>query len=68
MNTTGELVRRALGKTADSHYMPYAYRFSVYEKGMLSDRASLEKNWQPWLDGTVPFEEARRTLVRDAAR
>jgi hypothetical protein len=66
--TTGELVRRALGKTADSHYMPYAYRFSVYEKGMLPDRASLEKNWQPWLDGTAPFEEALRNLVRDAAR
>jgi hypothetical protein len=66
--TTGELVRRALGKTGDSHYMPYAYRFSVYENGMLPDRRSLEKNWQPWLDGHVPFEEALHNLVRDVAR
>jgi hypothetical protein len=66
--TTGELVRRALGKTGNSHYLPYAYRFSVYEKGMLPDRASLEKNWQPWLDGRVPFEEALRNLVRDVGR
>jgi hypothetical protein len=66
--TTGELVRRALGKTGDSHYLPYAYRFSVYEKGMLPDRGSLEKNWQPWLDGKVSFEQALRNLVRDVAR
>jgi hypothetical protein len=66
--TTGELVRRALGKTGDSHYLPYAYRFNVYEKGMLPDRGSLEKNWQPWLDARVPFEEALRDLVRDVGR
>lgn len=59
---------RALGKTGDSHYLPYAYRFSVYEKGMLPDRGSLEKNWQPWLDARVPFEEALRNLVRDVGR
>jgi hypothetical protein len=66
--TTGELVRRALAKTGDTHYLPYAYRFGVYEKGMLPDRAGLEKDWQPWLDGRVPFEEALRNLVRDAGR
>jgi len=66
--TTGELVRRELGKAGDAHYMPYAYRYSVYEKGMLPERGSLEKNWQAWLDGHVPFEEALRNLVRDVAR
>jgi hypothetical protein len=66
--TTGELVRRALGRGDDAHYMPYAYRFNVYEKGMLPDRAALERDWQPWLDGKVPFEEALRNLVRDVAR
>ena len=66
--TTGELVRQALGKAGDSHYMPYAYRFDVYSKGMEKDRAALEQDWQPWLDGKVPFEEALRNLVRDATR
>jgi hypothetical protein len=64
--TTGELVRQALGKVGDSHYMPYAYRFDVYAKGMAADRPALERDWQPWLDGKVPFEEALRGLVRDA--
>jgi hypothetical protein len=66
--TTGELVRRELGRVGDAHYMPYAYRFNVYEKGMLPDRAALERDWQPWLDGKVPFNEALRNLVRDVAR
>jgi len=66
--TTGELVRRELGKVGDAHYMPYAYRFNVYDKGMTVDRAALEHDWQPWLDGKVPFEEALRNLVRDVAR
>jgi hypothetical protein len=66
--TTGELVRRELGKAGAAQYRPYAYRYSVYEKGMLPDRAALEKDWQPWLDGRVPFEEALRNLVRDVGR
>lgn len=66
--TTGELVRREVGMVGDAHYMPYAYRFDVYSKGMDKDRAALEQDWQPWLDGSAPFEEALRNLVRDAAR
>ena len=66
--TTGELVRRELGMAGDAHYMPYAYRFDVYAKGMDKDRAALERDWQPWLDGKVPFEDALRNLVRDATR
>ncbi len=66
--TTGELVRRQVGMAGDEHYMPYAYRFDVYSKGMEKDRAALEQDWQPFLDGTVPFEEALRNLVRDATR
>jgi hypothetical protein len=64
--TTGELVRHELGMVGDSHYMPYAYRFDVYSKGMQAERAALERDWQPWLDGKVPFEEALRNLVRDS--
>jgi hypothetical protein len=64
--TTGELVRRQLGRVGDSHYMPYAYRFDVYSKGMQADRAALERDWQPYLDGKVTFEQALHDLVRDA--
>jgi hypothetical protein len=64
--TTGELVRRELGMAGDAHYLPYAYRFDVYSKGMQAERAALERDWQPWLDGRVPFEEALHNLVRDA--
>lgn len=52
----------------DGHDMPYAYRFDVYSKGMDNERAALEQDWQPWLDGQVPFEVALRNLVRDATR
>jgi hypothetical protein len=66
--TTGDLVRRELGKTGDARYLPYAYRFDVYAKGMTKERAALEQAWQPFLDGTVPYEEALRNLVGDATR
>jgi hypothetical protein len=55
-------------RSAIARYLPYAYRFDVYSKGMDKDRAALERDWQPWLDGQVSFEEALRNLVRDAAR
>jgi hypothetical protein len=64
--TAGELVRRELGMVGDSHYMPYAYRYDVYSKGMDKERVALERDWQPWLDGRVTFEDALRALVRDA--
>jgi hypothetical protein len=66
--TTGELVRRELGTAGDVHYMPYAYRFDVYSKGMQVERAALERDWQPYLDGKVAFEQALHDLVRDASR
>ena len=65
--TTGELVRRELGKVGDAHYQPYAYRYDVYAKGMFAERAALEKNWQPYLDGKGTLEEALRNVVREVA-
>jgi len=62
--TTGELVRRELGKVGDAHYQPYAYRFDVYSKGMTAERAALETDWQPYLDGKTTLEEALRNVVR----
>jgi hypothetical protein len=66
--TTGELVRRELGMASDPQYLPYAYRFDVYSKGMQGERAALESDWQPYLDGKVAFAQALHDLVRDASR
>jgi hypothetical protein len=66
--TTGELVRREVGKVGDAHYMPYAYRFDVYAKGMDKERGALERHWQPFLDGKISYEEALKNVVREATR
>jgi len=66
--TVGELVRRELGMTGDAHYMPYAYRFGVYDRGMSKERPALEQHWQPYLGGKLTFEEALRNVVRDVSR
>src|SRR5919197_417523 len=66
--TAGELARRELGKTADSHYQPYAYRYGVYTPRSQPPRGALERDWQPHLDGRVGFDEAMTALVRDTAR
>jgi len=33
---------------------------------MAADRAALGRDWQPYLEGKVPFEQALHDLVRDA--
>lgn len=33
-----------------------------------TERAALEWDWPPLLDGAVPFEEALRNVVRDATK
>ena len=66
--STGEVVRQELGMAGDAHYLPYAYRFDVYAKGMDKERAALEQDWQPFLDGKMSYEAALKNLVRDATR
>lgn len=47
-------------------FVPYAYRFGLYNHGAWkSYRIALEKDWQPYLDGKIAFAEAIRALVRD---
>src|SRR6185295_18439790 len=61
--TTGELVRRELGKGDDPAYQPYAVRFGVWERGWQTLHAALEKDWRPYLDGKASYERALAKVV-----
>lgn len=66
--TSGELAKRELGKQNDQSYRTYAEQ-GLYEKaGWQKMRESLQRDWQPWLDGKTSFEAAVRALVRDASQ
>jgi hypothetical protein len=62
MFTSGALTRLELAKTART-YTPYVDRYAQLT-GV--ERSSFERNWQPYLDGKIPFEQALHDLVRDA--
>ncbi|HEY0783668.1 MAG TPA: hypothetical protein VGE98_14505, partial [Thermoanaerobaculia bacterium] len=61
--TTGELVRRELGKGDDPSYTPYAVRFGVWERGWQALHAALETEWRPYLDGKTSYESALGKVV-----
>jgi hypothetical protein len=65
--TVGALAQRALGKTSDAGYKPYAYRYAVYTRGWQPLRDALERDWKPYLDGGSTFEVAMSALVHDTA-
>src|SRR5215467_1326260 len=66
--TTGEIVKRELGKQGDPNYRPYAYRVNLYTSaGWDKMLSALERDWQPYLDGRVEFGSALHNLVRDAS-
>lgn len=65
--TVGELTRRELGKGGNAEYKPYAYRYQLYTGGWQRLRDALERDWQPYLDGKTPYEDALAALVRDAS-
>jgi hypothetical protein len=65
--TTGEIIKRELGKQGDPTYKPYAYRVNLYgAAGWDKMRVALERDWQPYLDGKVEMSKALHDLVRDA--
>jgi hypothetical protein len=65
--TAGEAARRVLGKTGDTRYLPYAYRYDVYSRGWQALRDAVVRDWQPHLDGTTTFDVAIDALVRDVS-
>ena len=63
MFTTGALARRELANTGRPGYASYDDR---YHQIPPAERSAFERDWQPYLDGKAPFEQALHDLVRDA--
>lgn len=68
--TTGELVRRVLASAAEQDgsaalagYMPYANRNGLYNRGWSNYQVVLERYWQPYLDGQIPFDTAVSRMI-----
>jgi len=67
--TTGEIVKRELGRQGDPAYRPDADRIQMFKRnGWEKTLDDLEKYWQPYLDGKVPLRNALHDLVRSVAR
>lgn len=57
--TTGEMVKRSLAaQSGRADYVPYAYRYGLFEQAWPQFRPLLERHWQPYLDGKIPFDAA----------
>jgi hypothetical protein len=66
--TVGAMVKEALAAHGAPGYIPYAYRFGLYERGDWPKfRPAIERDWQPYLDGKSSLDEAVSNLVRDVA-
>jgi hypothetical protein len=70
--TTGEVIRPlALGprdpasppSSAATGYVPYAVREGLYKRGWENYLRILTQYWQPYLDGTVSFDDAIAHMV-----
>jgi len=61
--TPGILVRRELAQTEGVDYITYSARYNQITP---VEKAALERDWQPYLEGKTSFEEALHDLVRDA--
>lgn len=58
--TTGEIVRRHL-----DGYTPYAFKNGLYARAWAGAPEVLDKDWKPYLDGTIDLATAIRRLVAD---
>lgn len=62
--TAGVETRRALPPADQASFIPYAYRYGLYERGDYPKyRRVLESDWQAYLDGKVDFASAIRSMV-----
>jgi hypothetical protein len=61
--TTGEVVKRRLAEDGIRAYVPYAYQHRLYTRSWTRFQGVLEQAWQPYLDGTISFEDALRNVV-----
>src|SRR3984893_12452383 len=63
MVTSGAIARRQLADTGRPGYKPYVDR---YDQLPPAERSAFERDWQLYLDGKAPFQQALHDLVRDA--
>ena len=76
--TTGEVIKPVMnaergnppggdaaagGPTAESDYVPYAIRGGLYQRGWQEYLRVLTRYWQPYLDGSVTFDDAIAHMV-----
>lgn len=68
--TTGELVRRELGRTrSDPTYAPNSAFFQMFAEGdWHSVFTDLQTYWLPYLDGTGTLHEALAAVINNAPR
>ncbi len=63
MFTSGAVARQELAKSGNGEYVSYAVRYNQLTP---VERSAFERDWQPYLEGTLPLEQALHDLVRDA--
>jgi hypothetical protein len=64
--TAGVETRRALPPAEQASFVPYAYRYGLYQRGDYPKyRRVLEADWQAYLDGKTGFETAVRAMVKE---
>jgi hypothetical protein len=64
--TTGEVIKpvmQGLAGNGKEAYMPYAVRERLYQRGWDEYLKLLERFWQPYLDGSVTFDDAIAHMV-----
>lgn len=64
--TVGAVVKKALAEHGVPEYVPYAYKFGLFDRGTWPKfRPALEHDWQLYLDGKTSLQQAIVGLVRD---
>jgi hypothetical protein len=62
--TAGVETRRALPSADQVNFIPYAYRYGLYDRGDYPKyRRVLETDWQAYLDGRIDFSNVIRSMV-----
>ncbi|MGB6820802.1 MAG: hypothetical protein WBE21_01885 [Candidatus Acidiferrales bacterium] len=64
--TAGVEVRRALPPADEQNFIPYAYKYGLYNRGDYPRyRSVLEADWQKYLDGKIDFATAIHSMAAD---
>ncbi|HEX5048799.1 MAG TPA: hypothetical protein VFX89_16925 [Gammaproteobacteria bacterium] len=61
--TTGRAVQERLEEQGVKDYEPSVYREELFTRAWPKFRAPLEREWQPYVDGRVPMDQAARRVL-----